>query len=109
MVANFNDCKIVMEILIDERIGNFDSDPETAIMFLENAFKVFNECADLTISESKELYDSFIDAFITRFGYDAYGHYFGFEDDWDSVFDDPESESSDSREIIKTEFGYQFI
>lgn len=83
MVANFNDCKVVMQILIDERVRNFDSDPETALMFLQNAFKVFRECADLTISESRELYDLFIDSFIERFGYDAYGHYFGFEHDPD--------------------------
>ena len=81
MDANFNDCKTVIEILIDERVRNFDSDPETAIVFLENAFKVFRECADLSISESRELYDLYIDAFIDRFGYDAYGHYFGFEHD----------------------------
>lgn len=90
MVANFNDCKTVIEILIDERVRNFDSDPETAIVFLENAFKVFRECADLSISESRELYDLYIDAFIDRFGYDAYGHYFGIENDWDDsvMFDD---------------------
>lgn len=88
MIATYNDCKFVIETLIDERVKNFDSDPETAIMFLQNAFKVFRECADLTISESRELYDLYIDAFIDRFGYDAYGRYFGFEDDWDSM-DDP--------------------
>lgn len=104
MSSHFDACASMIRFIIDSTVSVEDANPDFAFQVFNDTMNVFYENCDLSQSEIERLAVCYERAFEYHFGYEIYVEYFG----WD-VRENNESESSDSREIIKTEFGYQFI